>query len=326
MLLEAFGNAKTLRNINSSRYGICTRLIFDASTGSFTRLVLDTFLLDASRCVRQPRSERSFHVLYQLCAGALPSVTRSEIHQGSADAFSCLSGSGTIYAEGIDDRQAFLDTVSAFDAIGVSEASRVGFWRLLAAVLHLSNLRFVETRGAAILDSSSESALKCASDLLGVKSESLQACLLRQATSRQATAARDALISCLYSRAFAALVALCNAATMGISVRGDSQRTAGSGAKSADTASAVVTAIRAGQQPGTTGTSAIEVYDLLGAENLALNGYHTLCANYGDVSHPLVCVGVALPKRRLFSPGAFTCCSGGAIDARSTSRVARRGC
>lgn len=300
-LLDAFGHAKTLRNINSSRFGVCARLQLDAAAIP-QRLVVDTFLLDTARCVRQPRSERSFHVLYQLCAGAPPDL-RADLHLAAADTFACLSGSGTIFAEGVDDRQTFSDTAEALEALGLRAPGRAGLWRLLAVILHLSNVRFANSvSGASEVDPASSTSLQCAAALLGISPDALRGSLIYRSppsslrgiagvrthlSPSQACGSRDALATCLYSRVFAALVALSNAALAGAAIDAEvPQRLQSAGASSADTAAAVVAAIRIGHQQlqGASSAPVIEVYDLLGAENLASNGFHTLCANYGDVS------------------------------------------
>ena len=304
VVLEAFGNAKTLRNVHSSRFGSCARLQLDPNSGGTAplRLVIDTFLLDAARCVRQPRSERGFHILYQLCAGALPADECAGLYLAAADSFACLNSSGTIFAEGVDDRQSFADTVAALESIGLDTAGRAGLWRLLAAVLHLSNVRFVEAPGGASeLEPTSCDALQHTASILGVNPDALLAAMVQrvaplkssggsQTRAPQSPVAsahcRDALATCLYSRVFAALVAMSNAALSGAGLGGDAQsRIQGGGASSTETAAAVVAAIRAGQQlQGATNAPVVEFYDLLGAENLASNGFHALCANYGDVS------------------------------------------
>lgn len=281
------------------------------------RLVIDTFLLDAARCVRQPRSERGFHILYQLCAGALPADERAGLYLAAADSFACLNSSGTIFAEGVDDRQSFADTVAALDAIGLDTVGRAGLWRLMAAVLHLSNLRFVEAPGGASeLEPTSSDALQHTASVLGVNPDALLAAMVQRVAPLRSSGGsktcapqspvasalvRDALASCLYSRAFAALVAMSNAALSGAGLGGDAQsRIQGSGASSAETAAAVVAAIRAGQQlQGATNAPVVEFYDLLGAENLASNGFHALCANYGDVSEA---AGLIIRMCRIRSP------------------------
>ena len=298
-LLEAFGHAKTLRNINSSRFGSCARLHL---VGAHLKcVVIDTFLLDSLRCVRQPRSERSFHVLYQLCAGALTPDQRDDFNLSTADAFTCLNCSGTIYAEGVDDCVSFKDTVASLEAVGLCANGRLGLWRLLAAILNLSNVRFCDgADGSAKLEIGSEVSLQLASRLLGITTDLLLTNLISRKSPQvvssasvpncalQAAVARDGLASCLYSRAFAAVVALSNAA-LNLDCGNRALPSHHSSGSSAETAAAVSDAISVvAQQGGSSSSPVVEVYDLLGAENLAHNGYHTLCTNLGDVSYLLL--------------------------------------
>jgi myosin heavy subunit len=328
LLLEAFGHAKTLRNANSSRFGCSTRVQF-SSVGGAEQAAIESALLDAGRCVRVPRSERSFHVLYQLCVAALPSDLRASLQvvaAAGADAFSCLSASGTIYAEGVDDREAFNVTSAALEAVGLRGQAQHGLWRVLSAVLHLSNVRFIEADGgvATGIDASSLTSLKVAANLLGLSDAVLQQHLLQRSTpgtqpaqarlsATQATAARNALSSSLYSRAFGAVLVLINAylRPVGASDFVSEDLSSRPGRLSTDTAAVVQTALRLTQDVTSSDrrgaapslrSPVVTVLDPHGAENLAVNGFHQLCANYCDVSQTL-CNRVPCPQ-----PMHILCC------------------
>jgi myosin heavy subunit len=292
------------------------------NTGHADQALIDAFFLDVGRCVRLPRSERSFHVLYQLCVASLPQDLRVSLQivaVAGADAFGCLSSSGTIYAEGVDDRQAFNATSAALESVGLRGQARHGLWRVLAAVLHLSNVRFSALDGgisAAGIISSSSVSLKIAATLLGLPDAVLQRHLLFRAapggaaaapvprSQSQASAVRDALATVIYGRVFGAVLALANASLqhqfLGAADRvdgEDSNMQAAQGRSSTDTAAAVLMAVRTVQlQQRQSGdrrqqfsplTPEVSVFDLHGAENLASNGFHQLCANYCDVSYLL---------------------------------------
>jgi myosin heavy subunit len=310
LMLEAFGHAKTLRNANSSRFGSITQVALAPGSGGAVDAAVQAMLLDTSRCVRLPRSERSFHVLYQLCVGSLSPDLRSSLQivaTVGADAFGCLSSSGTVYAEGVDDRQAFSVTAAGLEDMGLRGQARSGIWRLLAAVLHLSNLRFVAIDGGGgvtrIADASAAS-LNVAASLLGLPSAVLERNLLQRAAPSGAAAAahrnptqaagvRDALAASLYARVFGAVVALVNASLQAPRYADDlTDSTAVSSASrtSADTAAIVRAALQAAQPRFASGGGSpptVDVIDPHGNENLASNSFHQLCTNYSDVSLPL---------------------------------------
>ncbi|KAG5175947.1 P-loop containing nucleoside triphosphate hydrolase protein [Tribonema minus] len=140
-ILESFGNAKTLRNANSSRFGKFLKLQFTKDTAALAGGYMETYLLEKSRVLSQARGERNFHILYELVAGADPALKR-QLGLGSAQDYHILSQGGCIALDGVDDAAQFRDVVHAFGTVGLDAATQGQVWRLLAAVLHVACLAF----------------------------------------------------------------------------------------------------------------------------------------------------------------------------------------
>jgi len=140
-LLEAFGNAKTLRNNNSSRFGKYMEIQFDLS-GDPQGGRVNNYLLEKSRVVGRALNERSFHIFYQLIAGADASL-QSELGLSGPDYFSYLNSSKCYQVEGMDDKAEFQDTMKSMDTMGIAKDAQHEVLRLLAAILYLGNITFV---------------------------------------------------------------------------------------------------------------------------------------------------------------------------------------
>ena len=118
-LLEAFGNAKTLRNNNSSRFGKYFELLFD-KFGTPKGGVVTNYLLEKSRTVKPGAGERNFHIFYQLVAGAAPDERRALSLAGAAEHYPSLATCTTV--AGVDDRDEFRATRKAMDDVGLGGA------------------------------------------------------------------------------------------------------------------------------------------------------------------------------------------------------------
>ncbi|CAM9491761.1 unnamed protein product [Scytosiphon promiscuus] len=146
-VLEAFGNAKTVRNDNSSRFGKYIKLQYDPSF----RLVgarTEHFLLEKSRLVHLEESERSYHILYQV-AKALPAEEKKAFHLArGAECFSLLNQGNCLEAShDMDDREEFLAVDKALSSLDFSAREKTDMWRLLAAILHSGEVRFEDVPG-----------------------------------------------------------------------------------------------------------------------------------------------------------------------------------
>lgn len=139
-LLEAFGNAKTLRNNNSSRFGKYMELQFNSSCEPYGAIVTN-YLLEKGRVVTHMKGERNFHIFYQLCSGA-DDQTRQDYSLYGSENYHYINQGGHLTISDVDDRQEFSETLAAMDVIGMSAAEKKDVLRLLSAILWLGNVLF----------------------------------------------------------------------------------------------------------------------------------------------------------------------------------------
>ena len=139
-ILEAFGNAKTLRNNNSSRFGKLISILFDGRA-RITGATIINYLLEKSRVVYQLEGERSFHIFYQLLTGADADLKQKFALWGPLDYY-YISQSGCTTADGIDDMDEWNEMIEAMNKMGFVPEERENVFRLVSAVLHLGNIDF----------------------------------------------------------------------------------------------------------------------------------------------------------------------------------------
>lgn len=142
-ILEAFGNAKTVRNDNSSRFGRFTEVHFKSS-GTIDGARIDNFLLEKSRVVWQQNKERNYHVFYQLVQS--PKAREYGLQNGS-QSFTYLNGSGCFRVDGIDDAHEFEVMMQAFSELGFTTDEVNWVLELSSAILHLGNATFESDGG-----------------------------------------------------------------------------------------------------------------------------------------------------------------------------------
>lgn len=164
-IMEAFGNAKTTRNDNSSRFGKYLEILFDKDT-SIIGARIRTYLLERSRLVYQPPIERNYHIFYQLMAG-LPAQTKEELHLTDASDYFYMNQGGDTKINGIDDAKEYKITVDALTLVGITKETQHQIFKILAALLHIGNIEIKKTRNDASL-SADEPNLKLACELLGI--------------------------------------------------------------------------------------------------------------------------------------------------------------
>ncbi|GAM27231.1 hypothetical protein SAMD00019534_104060 [Acytostelium subglobosum LB1] len=222
-ILEAFGNAKTSRNDNSSRFGKFIQIHFDKTKGTIVGANLDTYLLEKSRIVRPPQHERSYHIFYQFLAGVGDDIRSKLVVTSNPTDFVFLSQSECHTIDDIDDGQVFLKTQKALKVMGFTDDDQMGVWKVLAAILHCGNIQFAEKEEnvSAIVDEytlestqHSYSPLITMAELLGCKIDQLKNTLLTRIikagnetytlpmTVQQSKEAKDSLAMYLYSRLF----------------------------------------------------------------------------------------------------------------------------
>eukprot|EP00980_Cylindrotheca_fusiformis_P010369 scaffold2306_cov132-Cylindrotheca_fusiformis.AAC.4 len=227
-LLEAFGNAQTLRNDNSSRFGKFLQLQFDRQPGKcvLAGSKCEVYLLEKSRVTLHHVEERTYHIFYQLLAA--PEETKREIWEGledtDAESFDYVGWSETDTIEGKTDAERFHLTVQALEMVGVKGESLMGLWRAICIVLQLGNLEFEPTSDDECRVSSHDE-LEDLSQLMGVPFEKLsKAFTIRHVkaksenfqvfmTADKAKESTDAFAKELYAKTFLWLVRTINDAT-----------------------------------------------------------------------------------------------------------------
>ncbi|KAF7211942.1 unconventional myosin-Ie isoform X2 [Nothobranchius furzeri] len=223
-LLEAFGNAKTLRNNNSSRFGKYFEIQF-SSGGEPDGGKISNFLLEKSRVVMRNPGERSFHIFYQLIEGA-SGEQKGSLGITSLDYYTYLNQSGSYKVDDINDKSDFQETMHAMDVIGISRENRSMVLQIVAGVLHLGNITFKESGNYAAVES--EEFLAFPAFLLGIDQNRLKDKLTSRTMDskwgstkesidvtlnvEQACYTRDALSKALHSRVFDFLVESINKA------------------------------------------------------------------------------------------------------------------
>uniref|UniRef100_A0A0E0GEV1 Myosin motor domain-containing protein n=1 Tax=Oryza nivara TaxID=4536 RepID=A0A0E0GEV1_ORYNI len=140
-VLEAFGNAKTVRNNNSSRFGKFVEIQFDQN-GRISGAAVRTYLLERSRVCQISDPERNYHCFYMLCAAPPEELKRYKL--GDPRTFHYLNQSNCYKLEGLDESKEYLETRKAMDIIGISSEEQEAIFRVVAAILHLGNVEFAE--------------------------------------------------------------------------------------------------------------------------------------------------------------------------------------
>ncbi|XP_067571640.1 myosin-3 [Pseudorca crassidens] len=139
-LLEAFGNAKTVRNDNSSRFGKFIRIHF-GTTGKLASADIETYLLEKSRVTFQLKAERSYHIFYQILSNKKPELIELLLITTNPYDYPFIS-QGEILVGSIDDAEELLATDSAIDILGFTPEEKCGLYKLTGAVMHYGNMKF----------------------------------------------------------------------------------------------------------------------------------------------------------------------------------------
>ncbi|KAG9333861.1 hypothetical protein JZ751_010012 [Albula glossodonta] len=139
-LLEAYGNAKTVRNDNSSRFGKFIRIHF-GTTGKLASADIETYLLEKSRVTFQLSAERSYHIFYQLMTGHKPELLEALLITTNPYDYPMIS-QGEITVKSIDDVEEFIATDTAIDILGFNAEEKMGIYKLTGAVMHHGSMKF----------------------------------------------------------------------------------------------------------------------------------------------------------------------------------------
>ncbi|KAG2382959.1 hypothetical protein C9374_004926 [Naegleria lovaniensis] len=212
-LLEAFGNAKTIRNNNSSRFGKFIEVDFNVS-GYIAGTKIQHYLLETTRVVAQAPDERNFHFFYQILSDA---QSRNKYHLQNVNQYHYVNQSGCTSVVGINDAQEFQETLKSMRIIGISEEDIDATCRMVASILHLGNCKFVnDENDLSMLPD--RSPLNTAAELLGVDSDGLAKGFMKpnivtptdiietHVNVAQAGFNRNALVKSMYNRLFDWLV------------------------------------------------------------------------------------------------------------------------
>ncbi|XP_043932993.1 unconventional myosin-VI [Protopterus annectens] len=223
-LLEAFGNAKTVRNNNSSRFGKFVEIHFNEKNSVVGGFV-SHYLLEKSRICVQGKDERNYHIFYRLCAGASEDI-RQKFHLNSPDSFRYLNRGCTRFFSNketdkqilqnrkspedkehlktgalkdplLDDHGDFNRMCAAMKKIGLNDTEKLDLFRVVAGVLHLGNIDFEEsgnTSGGCILKNKSSEALRNCAELLGLDEEDLRVSLTTRVMLTTAGGAKGTVI------------------------------------------------------------------------------------------------------------------------------------
>uniref|UniRef100_A0AAR2IXG7 Myosin-9 n=1 Tax=Pygocentrus nattereri TaxID=42514 RepID=A0AAR2IXG7_PYGNA len=247
-ILEAFGNAKTVKNDNSSRFGKFIRINFDVN-GYIVGANIETYLLEKSRAIRQAKEERTFHIFYYLMSGAGDKL-RSELCLEDFSKYRFLSN-GKVTIQGQQDRDLFTETIDAFGIMSLL--------KVVSAVLQLGNMSFKKERNSDQASMPDDTAAQKVCHLLGMSVTDFSRAILsprikvgrdyvqKAQTQEQAEFAVEALAKATYERMFRWLVARINKAL---------------------------------DKTKRQGASFIGILDIAGFEIFELNSFEQLCINY----------------------------------------------
>eukprot|EP01038_Epipyxis_sp_PR26KG_P015212 gene15212-20491_t len=257
-LLESFGNAKTIRNNNSSRFGKYMEVNFDKKN-NIKGCNIVSYLLEKSRVVKQGPNERNYHIFYMFLSGATKDMKR-DFSLKPVDQFYYLMQSGCVEVDRRSDVKEFEEMMQAMHSLGIDQTTQTNIFSCLAAILHLGNILFAPINAR---DSDSGSKITIPADcrkvatLLGISPEGLETALcfkdsvingeslLIPLTPEKATDQRDSLAKHVYGKMFDHIVNRVNSSLF----RGK-------------------------------GGMNIGVLDIFGFEVFKLNSFEQLCINY----------------------------------------------
>ncbi|VUZ46014.1 unnamed protein product, partial [Hymenolepis diminuta] len=226
-IMEAFGNAKTLRNDNSSRFGKYVDIHFDRKSGRIVSARIEQYLLEKSRIVRQAIGERNFHAFYCMLAG-MPSHDKQRLGLRDSRCYNYLCQDSESLVDSPNDAANFETIVSTMRHLEFTDNEIEEIWNLLAALLHLGNISFCEDlhecTDASKVKDTHRSELAYASNLLGMghiclekamttkRIQTAGECVVAQFLPSNASTVRDAFVKTIYDHLFRWIVEKINEA------------------------------------------------------------------------------------------------------------------
>jgi len=272
-ILESFGNARTIRNDNSSRFGKFIEIQFDRS-GRLMGASIKTYLLEKIRLIRQAQGERNYHIFYELLSGMRSSSReRKELGlegRGVHD-FRITATSGTFdRRDGVSDVSTLSDLKRAMNTVGFTTVEQNGIFKVISGLLHLSNITFLETNTDAVVVDRTNKSLGIVQDIFGVDVESLtkaictstitvgQEVLKKNLSLDNIEKAVEALMKATYGALFELIVRRVNES---ITVGSDSFSNVSNDS-----------------------FAFIKILDIFGFESFEVNSFEQLCINYCNES------------------------------------------
>lgn len=286
-ILEAFGNAKTIRNDNSSRFGKFVRLLINKNSKSINGATITCYLLEKSRLTAASKGERNFHIFYHMLAGLEDKDLetyrlRAENRAKGSELFQYLKKSQCYSVEKIDDKALFQELVSSFNKTGFAASEIKGIFRLLSAILHLGNLEFsdeklTDTSPCAIKSGDLEiisqllcTQQSCLSKALVFKTREIQGQTIESPHPvSECLALRDSLSKFLYEKLFNWLVKRLNLVIFPAEEASSLRKVRKSIKLIRDSISQLDSLV-----------SSIGLLDIFGFENFASNSFEQLCINF----------------------------------------------
>ncbi|ORX81933.1 hypothetical protein BCR32DRAFT_219808 [Anaeromyces robustus] len=177
-VLESFGNAKTVRNNNSSRFGKFIQVLFK-DTHQIIGANIINYLLEKSRIVQQAPSERNYHVFYELLDGATPEE-REKYLLDDPENFHYLNQSGCVSLDGVSDKENFRNLKLAFSVLKMTDSQIEGTFKIISGILHLGNVKFVENSSNEGANIDGEDEIENVVKLLSVDKEKLKSSILNK--------------------------------------------------------------------------------------------------------------------------------------------------
>lgn len=215
-ILESFGNATTVRNLNSSRFGKFIKINIEPSKSEISGAYINWYLLEKSRVITQNSQERNYHVFYQLLKGSPDAMLKQLNLESNVSKYDYLNRGLTSSVNSINDKQEFQNLLNAFKVMNFSDDDILNVFKVLSIILHLGNINFKNMNNdkQAVLDDSSAAIIDTISQFLGVPNSNFKKAILnsnfkigrevvsQQRTSTQAKFAIDALSKMLYEKLF----------------------------------------------------------------------------------------------------------------------------
>ncbi|XP_071330359.1 myosin-16-like [Trachinotus anak] len=171
-VLEAFGNAKTIRNNNSSRFGKFIRIHF-GSTAKLAGADIETYLLEKSRVISQQASERGYHIFYQLLSGRKPELMGALLLNPDPKQYVWVC-QGVTVVDNMDDGEELLLTDEAFDVLGFTPEEKMSVYKLTGGIMHFGNMKFKQKPREEQADVDSTEVADKVAHLMAINSGELQ--------------------------------------------------------------------------------------------------------------------------------------------------------